>query len=108
MTLTDDDIKDAMNRLRQANKTKTYILVNRSALKFACHENDLVDRGKSYAPGLSETEGILLYDSDAKQYLGYLVSHESGDQPSVLLPCTNGSKYDMSSTCTITGYVSQR
>ena len=119
MIKTSDKIRTAVDRLHLADKTIDYIPVNQSFLRFSCPTGELVKHGISYTPGVSEAEGILVYDPESKQYLGHFLGDPVQHRQTLILPCTNGAQYDTTGqehpapapveaeygTCTIVGTV---
>lgn len=95
MIKTSDKIRTAVERLHLADETIDYIPVNQSFLRFFCPTGELVKHGISYTPGVDETEGILIYDHQSKQYLGYFPGDPAQHRQTLILPCTNGAQYDM-------------
>lgn len=108
-----------MEQLHLMDKTNSYILVNPTILKFSCPTGELVKHGISYTPGVSEAEGILVYDQKTKQYFGYFPDRKPAGTRLWMLTCTNGAQYDTTGqehpapapveaeygTCTIVGTV---
>lgn len=94
MTTTNDEIKTAMKRLHSENKKSRYVLVNPSFLRFSCPIREPVNHGISYRFNVTKFEGILLYDSKTKLYLGYFSLGPKHHRETLLLPCTNGEQYD--------------
>lgn len=94
MDATSDEIRAALKRLHLVDKTHDYLLVNASPLSFACPTGELLPHDISYRPGVRKAEGILLYDDEYKQYLGYFPGDPNRDTQTKLLQCTNGSHYD--------------
>lgn len=94
MDATSDEIRAALKRLHLVDKTHDYLLVNASPLSFACPTGELLPHDISYRPGVRKAEGILLYDDEYKQYLGYFPGDPNRDTKTKLLQCTNGSHYD--------------
>lgn len=88
------EIRAYMERLHLVDKTNSYILVNPMFLRFFCPTGELVKHGISYTPGVSEAEGILVYNPKTKQYFGYFPERKTAGQTLWLLTCTNGAEYD--------------
>lgn len=121
MIKTSDKIRTAVERLHLADKTIDYIPVNQSFLRFSCPTGELVKHGISYTPGVSEAEGILVYDQKTKQYFGYFPEEKPAGTSLWMLTCTNGAQYDTTGqehpapapveaeygTCTIVGTVEE-
>lgn len=89
-----DEVRTAVERLHRANRTNEYILVNPSVLRFSHRTGALVKGEFSSRPEVAEIEGILMYDPSAKQYLGFFPGDPAQDKKTLILPCTNGAKYD--------------
>lgn len=83
-----------MEQLHLVDKTFNGIPVNPSFLRFFCPTGKLVKHGISYRPGVSETVGILVYNPDTRQYLGYFPDRKPAGTNLRLLTCTNGAEYD--------------
>lgn len=112
-------VRAYMEQLHLMDKTNSYILVNPMFLRFFCPTGELVKHGISYTPGVSEAEGILVYNPKTKQYFGYFPERKPAGQTLWLLTCTNGAEYDTTGqehpapvpayseygTCTIVGTV---
>lgn len=122
MTELSTSVKNAVSQLCQTEKAEIYTLVNHSCLEFSCPTGKLALDGCSSTLGTVKVEGILIYDAEDKQYLGYLLDKRPVVSSRVLLPCINGARYDMtgqvhpdaapfesgSDTCTVTGYAEQQ
>ena len=122
MTELSTSVKNAVSQLCQTEKAEIYTLVNHSCLEFSCPTGKLALNGCSSTLGAVKVEGILIYDAEDKQYLGYLLDKKPVVSSRVLLPCINGARYDMtgqvhpdaapfgsgSGTCTVTGYAKQQ
>lgn len=89
-----DDVKHAMGQLRLSNKTIEYTPVYPKLLRFARPTVELVPHGISCRRGVDEAEGILIYDPEFKQYLGYFSGDPVQHRQTLILPCTNGAQYD--------------
>ena len=87
-------VRAYMEQLHLMDKTNNYILVNPMLLRFFCPTGELVKHGISYTPGVSEAEGILVYNPDTRQYLGYFPDRKPAGQTLWLLTCTNGAEHD--------------
>ncbi|MSD90160.1 helix-turn-helix domain-containing protein [Bifidobacterium asteroides] len=83
-----------MEQLHLMDKTFNGIPVNPSFLRFFCPTGKLVKHGISYRPGVSEAVGILVYNPDTRQYLGYFPDRKPAGTNLWLLTCTNGAEYD--------------
>lgn len=94
MIKTSDKIRTAVERLHLADKTIDYIPVNQSFLRFSCPTGGLVPHGISYRRGVDEADGILIYDPESRQYLGYFPGDPAQHRQTLILPCTNGAQYD--------------
>ena len=114
-------VRAYMEQLHLMDKTNNYILVNPMLLRFFCPTGELVKHGISYTPGVSEAEGILVYNPKTKQYFGYFPERKPAGQTLWLLTCTNGAEHDTTGqehpapvpayseygTCTIVGTVEE-
>lgn len=89
-----DEVRTAVERLHRANRTNEYILVNPSVLRFSHRTGALVEGEFSSRPEVAEIEGILMYDPSAEQYRGFFPGDPAQDKKTLILPCTNGAKYD--------------
>ena len=89
-----DDVKHAMEQLHLANKTVEYAPVYPKLLRFTRPTVELVPHDISYRRGVDEAEGILIYDPESKQYLGYFPGDPVQHRQTLILPCTNGAQYD--------------
>lgn len=87
-------VRAYMEQLRLMDKTFSGMLVNPTLLKFSCPTGELVKHSISYTPGVSEAEGILVYDPDTRQYLGYFPDRKPAGTNLWMLTCTNGAAYD--------------
>lgn len=95
MIQPNNDVKHAMEQLRLANKTIEYTPVYPTSLRFARPTVELVPHGISCRRGVDEADGILIYDPESKQYLGYFPGDPAQHRQTLILPCTNGAQYDM-------------
>jgi len=95
MIQPNDDVKHAMGQLRLVNKTIDYTPVYPTFLRFRRPTVGLVPHGISCRRGVDEAEGILIYDHQSKQYLGYFPGDPAQHRQTLILPCTNGAQYDM-------------
>lgn len=108
-----------MERMWLIDRKDQYILACPYRLTFTYPSNELVKGGHGYVRGMGKTEGLLLYDTKSKMYMGFSLGRLEEDQSTLILPCTNGQQYDRTSakyrkdtvpvqdgpgTCTITGY----
>lgn len=94
MIQPNDDVKHAMGQLRLANKTIDYTPVYPTCLRFTRPTGGLVHHGISCRRGADEAEGILIYDPESKQYLGYFPGDPVQHRQTLILLCTNGARYD--------------
>lgn len=94
MIKTSKEIRTAMERLHLVNKTIEYTPVYPTLLRFARPTGGLVPHGIACRRGVVEAEGILIYDPESKQYLGYFPGDPAQHRQTLILPCTNGAQYD--------------
>ena len=91
MTMTSKEIKETVDQLRRVAGRDSYILANPSCLRFAYPTGERDYHGRTYTPVVREDDGILLYDADHKEHVGFFPGQHQQTQ---LLPCTNGRQYD--------------
>lgn len=87
-----------MERMWLIDKKDQYILVCPHRLNFTYPTDELVKYGHGYVRSMGKTEGLLLYDTKSKMYMGFSLGRLEGDQSTLILPCTNGHQYDVTST----------
>lgn len=87
MDATSEEIRTALKRRHLVDKTHHYILVNPSLLSFASPNDALLPHIISNTPGVRKAEGILLYDDEHKQCLGYFPGDPDQDTQTKLPQC---------------------
>lgn len=123
MVKSSNETMTDMERMWLTGKKDQYILVCPYRLTFTYPSDELVKGGHGYVRGMGKTEGLLLYDTKSKMYMGFSLGRLEGDQSTLILPCTNGQQYDATSTakregaasvqdgpgtCTVSGYAEKR
>lgn len=94
MTMTSKEIKETVDQLRRVAGRDNYTLANPSCLRFAYTAGERAYHGHTYTPVVREDDGILLYDTDHKEHLGFFPGDPDQHKQTQLLPCTNGRQYD--------------
>lgn len=94
MIQPNDNVKHALEQMHLANKTVEYTPVYPTLLRFTRPTCGLVPHGISYRTEVDEAEGILVYDPRSKQYLGCFPGDPAQHRQTLILPCTNGARYD--------------
>ena len=111
-----------MERMWLIDRKDQYILACPYRLNFTYPTARLVTEDHGYVRSMGNAEGILLYDTKNKTYMGASLGRAEEDQQTRIIPCTNGEQYDVASanregampvkdgpnTCTITGYAEKR
>ncbi|PXY88295.1 hypothetical protein [Bifidobacterium asteroides] len=122
MTMTSGYIKEQVELLQQVNQgNRAFTLANPSSLRFTYPTREEIDFGSGLKPLICGEEGILLYDHEARQYMGYFPGHLEIGKETQIRPCTNGEEYDTTGeehpvddpvqeeygTCTVAGPVEE-
>lgn len=94
MTMTSKEIKETVDQLRRVAGRDNYTLANPSCLRFTYTAGKRAYHGHTYTPVVREVDGILLYDTDHKEHVGFFPGDPDQHRQTRLLPCTNGRQYD--------------
>lgn len=94
MTMTSKEIKETVDQLRRVAGKDSYILANPSCLRFAYPTGERDYHGRTYTPVVREDDGILLYDAEIQEHVGFFPGDPDQHRRTRLLPCTNGRQYD--------------
>ena len=92
--MTSKDIREEVEDLQRIAGRDTYILANPSCLRFSYPAGETADYGHTITTVVREDDGILLYDTEFQEHVGFFPGDPDQHKQTQLLPCTNGRQYD--------------
>ena len=92
--MVDEEIRETVDQLRRVAGKEGYILANPSCLRFAYPTGKSADHAGTDMPVVREDDGILLYDAEFEEHVGFFPGDPDRHRRTRLLPCTNGRQYD--------------
>lgn len=94
MAMTDEEIRETVDQLRRVAGKEGYTLANPSCLRFAYPTGKSAAHAGTDMPVVCEDDGILLYDTEFQEHVGFFPGDPDLHKQTQLLPCTNGRQYD--------------